>query len=71
MSKSKNGDTGTCPAPCYVVEVNNEIVGNSTRKMTKEEIKGFNFCALQLSDDVDKDGQPHSSGMWTVKKHNV
>jgi len=54
----------------YVVEVKNEILGNSTKTMTKEQIKRFNLCALQLSDKVDADGKSHTNGMWTVKPND-
>ena len=50
----------------YVVGVRNRIIGDSLSVMTKSEIRGFNLVALRLSNAVDADGNPHTSGMWTV-----
>ena len=51
----------------YTVIINNDIFGNSEHVMTKSKISKFNLCALGLSDLVDKDGESHTAGMWTVR----
>lgn len=52
----------------YIVEVNNDILGNSRHIMTKEQIKKFNLCAYDLCKKVQSTGGIHTSGMWTVKE---
>lgn len=52
----------------YIVEVNNEILGNSKHLMTKEQIKNFNLCAYRLAQLVDVAGGIHTSGMWSVRE---
>ena len=54
----------------YKVSYDNEILGSNTHIMTKKEIAYYNKCALILSDMVDIDNKPHSSGMWTIEKEN-
>lgn len=54
----------------YVVKYDSEILGNGLHIMTKNEISDYNKCALILSDMVDKDNLPHTSGMWTVSSTN-
>ena len=65
----------TSPRPSgsvsYVVEAKNDLLGDSSRIMTKDQIRKFNLCALSLSDAVDKDGKEHTSGMWTVKPNDL
>lgn len=52
----------------YVVEITNEILGNSKHIMTKEQIKKFNICAYKLCQYVDVAGGIHTAGMWTVRE---
>lgn len=52
----------------YIVEVNNEILGNSKHLMTKDQIKNFNLCAYHLAKLVDVAGGIHTSGMWSVRE---
>lgn len=54
--------------PKYLVEVNNEILGNSKHIMTEEQIKDFNICAYNLCQSVKVAGGIHTSGMWTVRE---
>ena len=53
----------------YKVIVTNDILGNSERIMTWEELQTYNVVARSLARKVDKDGKPHSDGMWTVKPY--
>lgn len=53
----------------FEVIVTNDIVGNSTRIMSYEQIIGFNNVVKVLADKCKKDGCEHSYGMWTVKPY--
>ncbi len=55
----------------YIVEVKNPILGDSKRIMTKDELEGFNVVAEMLSDEVDRYGGKHTSGMWTVSEEKT
>ena len=50
----------------FVVEVNNEILGNSVRICSLGSLKSFNLVAYHLALRAHEDGQKHSAGMWTV-----
>ena len=50
----------------FIVKVENEILGNSEKIMTLDQIKGFNLVAYGLAVDVASDGKSRTSGMWTV-----
>ena len=50
----------------FVVEVNNEILGNSVRICSLGSLKSFNLVAYHLALRVHEDGQKHTAGMWTV-----
>ena len=50
----------------FVVEVNNEILGNSIRICNLRSLKGFNLVAYELAKRANKDGKKHTAGMWTV-----
>jgi len=51
------------------VIVTNEILGNSRREMTLDQIKKFNICAYRLAvKSAKNDGKEYSDGMWTVKE---
>jgi len=51
----------------FLVIVTNEILGNSEKRMTMEEIENYNLVAFTLAQQVEIDGEKRSSGMWTVK----
>ena len=52
----------------FIVTVTNEILGNSRREMTLDQIKKFNLCAYLLAvKSAKNDGQEYSDGMWTVR----
>lgn len=55
----------------FKVIVTNEILGNSERIMSLDEIEKYNIVAYMLAKKVIEDGQEHSSGMWTVKFHDI
>ena len=50
----------------FVVEVNNEILGNSIRICNLRSLKGFNLVAYELAKRANEDGKKHTAGMWTV-----
>lgn len=52
----------------YIVEVNNEILGNSKHIMELEQVRKFNLCAYALCKKVLATGGTHSTGMWTVRE---
>ncbi len=51
----------------YRVIVTNDILGNSERIMSRDELQTYNLVVRSLANKVDKDGKSHSDGMWTVK----
>lgn len=52
----------------FKVTITNDILGNSTKTMTLEQIKRFNVVAHLLALKCMDDGKEHSSGMWTVSQ---
>jgi hypothetical protein len=53
----------------FIVIVTNEILGNSRREMTLDEIRKFNLCAYRLAvKSAKNNGQEYSDGMWTVRE---
>lgn len=52
----------------YLVTVTNEILGNSQRVMTKDQLRNFNQVTYRLSKIADVEGGEQTSGMWSVKK---
>ena len=50
----------------FVVEVNNEILGNSIRIFNLRSLKGLKPVAYELALRANEDGQKHTAGMWTV-----
>jgi len=51
----------------FEVIVTNEILGNSTRLMSMEQLNDYNVCARACAKKAEKDGKPHTYGMWTVR----
>jgi hypothetical protein len=51
----------------FEVIVVNEILGNSSHIMSMKQIRNFNLCALACAVSAERDGKPHSIGMWTVR----
>ena len=51
----------------FEVIIRNEILGDSKKIMSLEQIKNFNTCAYILATRAEIDGQEHTMGMWTVK----
>ncbi len=51
----------------FEVIITNEILGNSRRIMSMQELEKFSVCALTCAKAAVKDGKAHSMGMWTVK----
>lgn len=51
----------------FDVIIKNEILGNSSKIMSMEEIANFNLCALSCAKKCKKDGKEHTKGMFTVK----
>lgn len=52
----------------YEVEIKSEILGNSKKVMSMEEIKNFNHCAALCAKASKMDGKAHTMGIWTVRK---
>lgn len=52
----------------FKVSIKNEILGDSERIMTLDEISNFNKCALMCAERSKETGKPHTIGMWTVEK---
>lgn len=50
----------------FEVCVKNEILGNSRRIMSMEQLMKYNVCALACAKEALKDGKSHTWGMWTV-----
>lgn len=50
----------------FEVTVTNEILGNSKRIMSMEQLMTYNVCALACAKEAAKDGKSHTWGMWTV-----
>lgn len=50
----------------FEVIVTNEILGNSRRIMSMEQLIKYNVCALACAKAALKDKKPHTWGMWTV-----
>lgn len=53
----------------FEVEINNEILGDSKHFMSLNQISQFNLVAMNLAKRCARDGNEHSSGMWTVRPH--
>lgn len=52
----------------FEVNITNEILGDSSRKMTMEQISKFNLCALALAKKALKEpGKHFNDGMWSVR----
>lgn len=51
----------------FEVIVTNEILGNSSRIMSMEQLEKYNVCALACAKKAAKDGKEHTWGMWTVR----
>lgn len=52
----------------FEVNITNEILGDSSRKMTMEQISKFNLCALALAKKALKEpGKYFNDGMWSVR----
>lgn len=51
----------------FLVRVTNAILGDSTHRMTMEEIARFNVVALMLAKRCVVHGGVQSDGMWSVE----
>lgn len=51
----------------FEVIVTNEILGNSRRIMSMEQLMTYNVCALACAKEAARDGKSHTMGMWTVR----
>ena len=50
----------------FEVTVKNEILGDSKRIMSMDQLMTYNVCALACAKAAAQDGKAHSMGMWTV-----
>jgi len=49
------------------ITIENEILGNSEKIMSFDEVKDYNMCAYICAVQAINFGGKHSMGMWTVE----